>query len=202
MSSNGDPERYLSVDALEDELGFDGDTFDVDNWPDLLERLLDEESERIESQDFADTAFVEIETTERVYGGVVDGTDLLLGNRPVVDVSSIELPNVDETVEPDDVWAATTHLELLGDADFDAWPELVSVEYTYGLDHVPGPVRDALVRLVRARLERIRADGVESEAMPSGQSVTYRPSADILDEVRDDLEEYRPGGYFGGTIVI
>ena len=48
-----DPERYVSLESLTDELPFSEAAFDVDDYDALLERLVDQESERIEGDDYA-----------------------------------------------------------------------------------------------------------------------------------------------------
>ena len=47
-----DPERYVSLEELEEELPFSEAAFSVADWSGLLERLLDEESERVEGDDY------------------------------------------------------------------------------------------------------------------------------------------------------
>ena len=72
-----DPERYVTTDALQDELPFDEAAFPtIDDWAGLLERLLDEESERIEGSDYADRTF-----DEDVPGPVKDGVIRLVRSR-------------------------------------------------------------------------------------------------------------------------
>ncbi|QCW03566.1 DUF1302 domain-containing protein [Natrinema pallidum] len=206
-----DPERYLSVGDLEDELPFSPSAFDVDNtetnadgntdWDNLLQRLLDEESDRIEQM--ASTLFVQTETSATLYGDEdTVGDDLPLPDRPVVDVASIGVDG-DPLEVGTDVRVRETHVELLDDAAIYSWPDgPIEVTWTYGYDAVPGDVRDGLVRLVRSRLERIQSDGLESEGLPTGQSASYRPPEEIVAAVADDVGGYSPPSYFGGTMVI
>ena len=207
-----DPERYLSVSDLRDELpfspekafGIDDTETDADgntDWDNLLERLLDEESDRVER--FDGTLFVETETSETLYGDedTVDD-DLLLPDRPVTDVVSVDADG--EALEVGtDVRVRETHVELLDAAPIYSWPDgAIEVTWTYGYSEVPGDVRDAIVRLVRSRLERIQSDGLESESLPTGQSASYRPPEDVIRGAKETVSQYRPPSYFSGAMVI
>lgn len=167
----------------------------------MLKRLLDEESGRVEG--FVGTVFEETETNTTLYGNedVVDD-DLLLPDRPVVDVASIDADGT--TLEAGaDVRVRETHLELRDGAPIREWPDgPVEVEYSYGYDSAPGAVRDAIVRLVRSRLERIKSDGLESESLPTGQSASYRPPEEVMAAAAAAVEEHHPPSYFGGAQVI
>lgn len=123
-----DPDRYVSLEELHEEIVYAPRSFNLEEseYDTLLTRLLDEESERIESD---------------VFAGRTWGLDS----------------------SPDDA-------------------------------AVPGPVKDGVVRLVRSRLDRIQADGVESESLSSGQSASFRPAAEIRRDVRQTVSEYRPKG--------
>lgn len=63
-------------------------------------------------------------------------------------------------------------------------------------DTVPFVVQEAVIRLARHRIARIKEDGLESESLASGVSYNYRPPADLRDEVKADLIEagYRTTG--------
>lgn len=208
-----DPERYLSVAALEDEiayrpeaLGIDDTTSDgeeMSDWEQLLQRLLDEESDRIEGPNYAGTRFVPTTTSATLYGdtAAVDD-DLLLRERPVRSVTSI---NADGTTLDVDthvrVWE--THVTLLKDAPINGWPDgPITIEWEYGLDEPPGDVVDAVVRLVRSRLDRIQTDGLESESLPSGQSASFRPPEAIRADVRRTVARYEPDSYHSGAMVV
>ena len=122
------PERYVTLAELSDELPFGEEAFPhVDDWTAFLERLLGEETERIENSQYA-------------------------GRR----------------------WEVTE--------DWDGTVETV-----------PGPIKNGVVRLVRSRLNTIRADGVESEAAPTGQSVTYRHPNEVRRDVQSMVAKFRPG---------
>lgn len=60
---------------------------------------------------------------------------------------------------------------------------------------IPLVVREAVIRLARARIARIREDGISSESLVSGASYDYRPPADLRNEVKATLDEaeYRTG---------
>lgn len=211
-----DPERYLTVDRLRRELattpaahGLDDVETDADGLTEYertLEEYLDEESARIEGDEYADTAFVETMTTSTVFEAeAAHGKDLELPNKPIVDVSAIDVLDSDETVAVDEVRVRETHLELLDTADVYSWPRgAIEVTYTYGYDAVPGPVLEALVRLVRSRLEARTTDGVESESLANGQSFTYRPAESIRSAVQATVSQYRPDSYgsSGGAMLI
>lgn len=121
-------ERYVTLDEMHEELVYSAQAFGLSSteYDTLILRLIDEESERIESDLFAG----------RTWG-----------------------------------------LESSPDGD-----------------EVPGPIKDGVVRLVRSRLDRIQADGIESESISSGQSTSFRPAAEIRQDVRSTVAEYRPTG--------
>jgi len=215
MTSVGDPERYLTVEELREELGRSPRTVgldpedpdDVAEYEDLLERLLDEESERLEGPDFAGTTFVERGVEETLFSAEAvrgSGRDLVPSSRPIASLESVEPLDADVSIDVADVRVRETHLELLEDADVVEWPTgAIEVEYTAGFDSVPGPIVDGLVRLVRSRIDRRSSDGVESESVPSGQSVQYRPASDVRRDVRSTASKYRPDSYGGsGAMVI
>lgn len=202
---------YLPLAELKRELPFSSDAFDVDDetedgngmteWDRLLERLLDQEADRIDR--YAETRFVETETSATLYGDeAADGDDLPLPNRPVVSVTSIDADGTALDVATD-VRVRETHVELLDDAPISNWPSgPIAITWTYGYSSVPGPVQDGLVRLVRSRLDRIQSDGLKSESLPSGQSASYRPPEEVLTTVAWTVAEYRPDSYGSGTMVI
>jgi hypothetical protein len=208
-----DPERYLNVATLEDEiayrpeaLGVDdevGDGEDVSDWEQLLQRFLDEESDRIEGPNYADTRFVPTTTTATLYGDTAAvGDDLLLRERPVRSVTSIDADGTALDVDTD-VRVRETHVQLLEAAPLTSWPDgPITVEWEYGYEEPPGEVIDALVRLVRSRLDRIQTDGLESESLPSGQSASFRPPEEIRADVRRTVAQYEPDSYHSGAMVI
>jgi hypothetical protein len=60
---------------------------------------------------------------------------------------------------------------------------------------VPFVAREATIRLARARIARIKEDGLESEGLASGVNYSYRPPATLREEVQESLDEagYRAG---------
>ena len=209
-------DRYVDPSDVRQEIVATADAFGFETETEFLElvdRLVDEESSRIESADFADTTFVPTETTQLVDADeAVEGDDLVLGRTPLVSVASIDFLDDDDADPVDvdsDIRVHETHVQLLdedadgNDVDLNRWPDgWYEVEYTYGYDEVPGPVVDAIVRLVRSRLARIDADGVDSETLPTGQSVSYRPPERLLASVSRTMQRYRPPTYDSGAMVI
>lgn len=134
-----DPERYVTLNELGNEVSYEAQSFRMpeSEYNDLLTRLLDEESERIEGEFFAARTW-------------------------------------EQEGSPDD-------------------------------DPPPGPVKDGIIRLVRSRLDRIQSDGVESESTTSGHSTTFKPSAEIMEQVAAAVGEFRPSGdsetSFGAWVV-
>lgn len=204
-----DAERYLTVDELRREVGFRAEAFEPfldstdDSFEDLLKQILADETDRIESTDYAGTSFEERETSATLFADShVVGSDLRLPSRPVVDVESIDTLGEEDLDLENDVVVRETHIVLLDDADLLEWPARVDVEWTYGYDEVPGEIRDAIVRLCRSRLQRIKSDGVESESYPSGQSITYRPPDEVRAAILSTARKYRAPSYGTGAMVI
>lgn len=209
MAGSADPERYLSVDDVRLELGFRPAAFEqllegLDaSFDDLVRKAIGDESDRLESETFADTRFEITTATATVYSSdAAAGSDLLVPDRPLDSLVSIELVDEDEQLEPTDVRVRETHLELKDSAPIDDWSGEISLEYEYGHDGMPGELRDALIRLVRSKLQRIKADGVESDSLPSGQSVSYRPPEDVVTQAQKTARKYRPDSYGSGAMVI
>lgn len=122
------PERYVTLVELREEVVYGSHSFRLSDadYDDLLTRILDEESERMEGEFFAARTW-------------------------------------EQEDSPDD-------------------------------DPPPGPVKDGIIRLVRSRLDRIQSDGIASESTTSGHSSTFRPSAEIMEQVASAVGEYRPSG--------
>lgn len=194
-------EQYASVEDIRLELPFNPDSFGLSDgeYEMLLEDIRKQEIDRIDN--WAHVSFGSEETTETASSGDAfnDQRDLLLDHRPVTDVSSV-IVNDDE-LDEDQYYAAETHVERAGGA----WPSEgrrnVVVEYEYGLEEIPGPVQDGLVRLIRSRLEQRKTDGLESES-GGDTSYTYRPSDEIRHEVRSDIDDFGPVSYFGPMQVL
>lgn len=74
-------------------------------------------------------------------------------------------------------------------------------EYSWdGTDDVPLTVREATIRLARARIMRIQEDGLNSEDLVSGAGYDYRVPEDLRDDIKQSLADgpYRSttDGYF------
>ena len=211
---------YLSRDALAGELPYRAEDVGVDDvteddngdtaWDRLLDRLLAAESERVEA--LTGTHFEERSTTETLDGN--GSTELPLDNRPIQAVTALTVRDPDGgdvNIGSDGVYVYETHLLLADDADVPEFYELprnVEVTYSFGhasetVDDVPHPVREAVLRLVRARLARIEEDGLERESV-DGASYTYRPPEDLTREIAVSLREFRAPRYSpsGGVEVI
>ncbi|GGL55130.1 hypothetical protein [Halocalculus aciditolerans] len=206
------PAPYVSVEELEAELSWTAEdlgvpTTDTDGdgtpqWTNLLERLLREECERVD--DWLGTTF-EITTTTATLDGT-DGDELPLPKRPVQSVASVTIhtEDGDTTVPVEDVVVEEAFIALLPSADVDAFPDgrrSVSVEWTYGYETVPGPVREGVIRLVRKRLAMIEEDGLKQESVGDG-SWTYQVPADVRQEVRASVARYAPPRYSPAAEVI
>lgn len=55
-------------------------------------------------------------------------------------------------------------------------------------DDVPGIVREAVIRLSRARAHAIEQDGLSNENVGDGSSYTYRSLAEVRQEVKAELQ--------------
>jgi len=149
------------------------------------------------------TAEVEIHRPE----GVPE-YDLPLPERPVQSVDSVSIdtwrvPGDDVTDE--DYIVHDTHLELTPDASRDKWPtdrRSITVSYTHGFDEVPNPVRSAIIRIVRHRLQRIDSDGVADEEIPGAGSVTYTEDVKMYRSIRGELMDYEAPTYYDGVMAL
>ncbi|PHQ43941.1 hypothetical protein Z052_02030 [Halorubrum sp. C191] len=136
----------------------------------------------------------------------VPATDLPLSNVPVSDVSAVSIDTwrVDGAdVEIAETVVTPTHLELTPDAERDAWPtkrRSIEVTYTHGLDDVPGPVEEAIVRLTRRRLHNQYADGVTSESIDG--STSYESDQALLRAIRNDVKQFEVDSYYEGAMLI
>ena len=204
---------YVTQSELERELPFDAADFRIDDettdadgnteWDNLLTDILERESDRVDgwiNQPGNETAFSQTTATAELSGS--DGKDLPLPKRPVQSVQSLEVDG--QVVDSSDYWVEETHLRLKPDADTRYFPSdhrSVNVEWTYGYDSVPSGVKAGVIRLARNALEQIETDGLESESV-GDESYSYRPPADLREEVRSEVVEYRPDSYYGGSQVV
>lgn len=204
-------ERYVPLVDLKDEIPFAADAYQLNSgeWDALLTRLLDEESSRVESSEYADTRFTTTQTsrTWRGNANLANGRmDLILPERPIQSVESVIQDGDELTEDGDYVVLDETHLRVLPDAEITRWTDKIdmplTVEWTYGFEEPPGDIRDAVIRLVRSRLERIKSDGLGSESMPTGQSADYRPPEEIHADVKNIVGKHKPPSYSGGGYCI
>lgn len=207
-----DPERYVSANALREEIPFTAADFPVQDaaqFDAALERALGAASDSVES--WAGTVFVPTTTTTTLarpaYAAV---EELPLPGTPIHSVTSVSVLDDPDTGDRitltvgEDVTARDAHLRLLSAAPIDEWPteyaDGVIVEYEYGYDRVPGAVEEAIVRLARNRLDQIETDGYESDA----DGWSYRPPEEVKEACRSQVEQYEAPDYTktAGAMVI
>lgn len=199
-----DPERYVSTSELEEHIPFTAESLGIgaDEWDAELSKALGAAADDVE--DWTDTRFELTDasaTLSRPCG--VTEYELPLPKRPIESVTSVEID--DETLAESEYVIHETHLELEPEADTKRWPTTrrsVSVEWNYGYGTVPGRVRDVIIRLARAALDRIKTDGLESEALGDGTSYSYRAPSEIRREAQAQVSEYKAPSYYGGAQVI
>lgn len=203
---------YVDVETIERELpfepfdlGVDDETTDADGntaWDYLLMDVRDGAEARINAWTGTTFELVE-ETVETERPGHVPDRDLPLEATPIESVTSVTVEG--ETLAIADVIIHDTHLELDASADRDAWPtdrRSVEVTFTYGYQDPPQAVVDAVVRLARARLDRVQSDGLESESPGDGSSVNYRAPAELQRDVRATIQDVTAPSYGGGAMYV
>ena len=191
----------VTTDDVRDELPVDEGAFphlDTTGFDELLETLIERETERVESQ--TDSAVGTETTTVRISRPEhVDGHLLPLDARPVQSVASVTVD--DDTVDSSDYLVEETHLELLPDASLLSWPtrrRSVTVEYTYGFpaDGTPAPVDGAIIGLVRQAVVDVESGGVTQESI-AGDNVSYAVPDDVVARhvrrAREHVPEFRGG---------
>ena len=203
-TDTADPERYLTVNDVQEELPFDASDFPVQSstqYDSTLDRALDAASGMVE--DWTDTVFVPTTRTSTLSRPVgVAERDLPMEHRPVQSVASIMVGGLE--LESEDYRTGETYLYLLPSAPVSEWPTdnlAIDVTYTYGHDDVPATVERAIIRLVRNAMDQIETDGMESDRTAS-ESYTYRPPADIKRECVAMVRPHAAPSYFGGAVVI
>lgn len=195
---------------VRDELGFDERAVGLSEseFDALLSTLIERESVRVAD---AISVTLGVETTTEVTARPhsVPGHDLPLSNRPVQSVTSVSLDTdrvSGPTIAADDYEVHDTHLELLPGADRDQWPttrRAVTVEYDHGYAEgdVPEPIAGAILGLVRAAVQEIEADGIESESI-EGDSVSYEPRDQVVRRHISRAQQFDEPEYYDGTQVI
>jgi len=193
---------------VKNELAFDADAVgltpaDFDSLiSDGLDAATDRVEEWIDASLTTETATEDISRPEHVAV-----YDLPLPERPVQSVASVDV-DTDRvggaTVSPEDYRVEATHIELEPAADREEFPterRSVTVEYTHGYAVTPRPVEKAIIRLVRHRLQTVESDGISSESI-GGDSVTYSPPRQLVEEIKEDLSEYKAPSYYGGASLV
>lgn len=203
---------YVDIETIERELPFEPFDLGVDDsetdadgntaWDNLLIDARDGAEDRVNT--WTGTTFELLdETVQTERPAHVDDRDLPLENTPIDGVTSITVDGTD--LPTGDVIVHDTHLELAASADFDEWPtdrRSVEVSFTYGYQDPPQVVVDAVVRLARARLDRVQSDGLESESPGDGSSVNYRLPAELQRDVRATVREATAPTYGGGAMYV
>ncbi|EMA38468.1 hypothetical protein [Halococcus hamelinensis] len=203
-TTGGDPERYLEVSDVQEELPFNANDFPLqssDQYDNALERALDAASGMVE--DWTDTVFATTTRTSTLSRPVgVAERELPMPHRPVQSVTSVTVGGL--VLDSEDYRAGETYLYLLPSAPISEWPTdnlAIDVTYTHGRDGVPSEVKRAIIRLVRNALDQIETDGMESDRTAS-ESYTYRPPEDIKAECVAMVSGYSAPSYYGGAQVI
>jgi hypothetical protein len=209
----------VSAEQVKDELSFGATALDMsqEQFNTLLEGkdsdetddgLIGREQERL--VDEIDVALgVETLTETLSRPNSVEKYDLPLPNRPVQSVTSVSIATDrvgGSDITADDYIVHETHLELLPDAARNSWPterRAITVEYDHGYptSEIPEPIRAALIGLVRAVLQEIEADGIESESI-AGDSVSYELRDDVVARHLGRARRFDKPDYYGGAQVV
>lgn len=202
-----DAERYVTAEELRGELPFTAGDYPVQDegqFNSALRRALDAASRRVEEWSGAVYA-TETTTRELTRSPTVAERDLPLPERPVQSVASVEVETEDGTTalaQDDDYRVRDTHLRSVAEptTDIDEWPteRPTTVEWTYGFDGAPQPVREAIIRLARNALDQIETDGYESDA----DGWSYRPPRAVKEGCAGTVQNYSPPSYYSGAQVI
>lgn len=197
------PAPLLEPADIERELPFDAGSFadlSETDFNELLGEYAQRETEQILR--WSGTAFSPTTASETLDGtnAIEDSAVLLLENKPVIDVTSVTEDG--DLLDPSDYRAFDHGVERVGSGR--GWSDgrrNITVDYTYGYESVPGPVEQALVRLVRLRFDQIATDGLESESGPD-TSYDYTDPKEIRSECYKDVQAFRPESYHGGGAMI
>lgn len=63
-------------------------------------------------------------------------------------------------------------------------------------DAVPRPVKEAVIRLARLRIDQRLSDALSSEQSPSGRQESYRDPAEVEASIRESLHDAGYGSQF------
>jgi len=201
----------LTPSDVRDELAFGPEALGMADaeFDAMLEQLIERETERV--TDEIDVALgTETASTSLARPTHVDEYDLPLPDRPIQSVESVSIDT--ERVSGDDVDLETdviveeTHLELTPEADRRRWPtkrRSITVEWTHGYPEgeIPGPIRGAIVGLVRHALQEIESDGIENESI-GDNSVSYELGDDVVTRHLARAKQFDAPSYYGGAQVI
>lgn len=197
-------ERYVTASELQAELPFNGADFPLQDdaqFTTALTHALETASDFVET--WNETVYQLTTVTEHVSRAAhVPEPDLPLPRRPIHSVTHVDVEGT-MLCEADDYRVHDTHLELVDDpvADINSWPTTthsISVEWTYGYDGAPAPVREAIIRLARNSLDQIETDGYESDV----DGWSYRPPDAIKAECAAMIDDYDAPSYHGGIQTI
>jgi len=198
----------LQPEEVTSELPFDADAFGMTeaDFNSELESYIATAAERVE--DWLGVSLEPETATETLSRpSHVDDHDLPLPDRPVQQVASVTIDTdrvSGDDVDADDYWVEETHLELKPDASRDSWPtdrRSITVEWTHGLEELPEGVKKAIIRLVRARLRAITADGISSDTI-MGDSISYEPEEIVIRRARGDAAGYEAPSYYRGAASV
>lgn len=204
-----DPERYVETGELKPELTYNAVTLGLSDaeFQTVLQNGLSEASDFVEQ--WTGTVFTPTTATARVAQPPrATAYDLPLPERPIQSVSSVTVDGTSLT-EGDDyrISRDATHLRLIPGAAIDEWPAEdaaalaapgAEVEWTYGYETLPGPVRSAVVRIARHYVAQIHEDGLEQESAED-RSEIYRPPEAIKAECKTMIEGYDTPSYSGAA---
>ncbi len=200
----------LTPSDVRDELAFGPEALGMSEsgFDELLERLIDRETERV--VDEIDVVLGE-ETVETALArpSHVEKFDLPLPKKPIQSLESVGIDAdrvTGDDVSIDDVIVHDTHLELDPTAKRRRWPterRSITVEWTHGYPagDIPGPIRGAIVGLVRLALQEIEADGVENESI-GDNSVSYELGEAVVARHLARAKQFDAPSYYGGAQVI
>lgn len=199
-----DSERYVSVVELEAELPFAHEDYplqDESQFESALERALGAASSMVE--EWAGTRYEPTDIEETIARPAhVPDSDLPLPKRPIQSIESVAVEG--ETLsEDDDYVVSDTHLSLVAEptSGIDEWPtdsRSITVDWSYGFDDAPEPVREVVIRLARNALDQIETDGYVSD--DAGWS--YRPPTDIKAECAAIVSNYEAPSYYSGAMIV
>ncbi|AAM88687.1 hypothetical protein PhiCh1p14 [Natrialba phage PhiCh1] len=195
----------LEPSDVESELPFDAKAFgwSEEKFKSELETYIAAATETVEKW-INTTLEPETVTRDLSRPSHVDGHDLPMPSRPVQDVVSVTIDTdraMGRDVDEDDYWVEETHLELKPGADRKSWPtdrRCITVEWEYGYEEVPESPKKAIIRLVRARLRAINAEGISSDTI-MGDSISYDPEDEVVLAARKDVAGFEAPSYYGGV---